>query len=236
VTASVAGEGISIPVAKFSVDSAGLVPKKAAALAIATNEALKTEEGSEAAILELKLAVALATDTEFLSTIVSEADSTTAATNEADLDIRGLLDAVNLTGYGQLFLIVGPTTANVLATYTNTAGVPLYPDATPTGGQLHGVQMLVTGALTDSAILLDANALVLGASEMELKLSQSASIEMETAPTMNSETPAAATGHLASLFQTNCSGLLGIRSFAGKLLRPTGAAVLTGVNWAGESS
>jgi len=228
--AVVVGESVSIPVVKYAVDSAGLIPKKVAGLAVATNESLKTREGADALQEELKQAVILATDFSFLSDMAAGADTTESATGDPVADLKKLLDGVNLSGFGNLFWAISPETANFLATFREGIGGNLvFPDMAPRSGSLLGVQALVTGALTDTMLLLDAGGIVTGSSEMQIKLSQNCSVEMADNPAMNSQTPAAATGKVVSMFQTESSAVIGIRSFACKLMRASAVAVLSGL-------
>jgi hypothetical protein len=240
--ATVVGESVAIPVVKYAVDSAGLVPKKVAGMAVGSNEAMKTEEGAASLQEELRQALILATDLNFLADMAADAGATLDAGAYPDplYCLKKLLDAVNLSGFGNLFWACSPQTANFLCTLTAGVGTAslIFPDMTPKGGILLGVQALVTGALTDSMQLLDAGGIVTGAEDLEIKLSQNAAVEMDTSPGMNSQTPAAPTGKIVSMFQTESSAVVGIRRFAAKLMRPSAVAVLTGLsNWGeGESS
>lgn len=229
LSAAVVADGKHLPVTKLGNNSSSLTPVKVGGLAVASREALSTAEGIAAFVAELRAAVGVATDAEFLGTIQTDADTNGAASTDPLADLQVLLDGVNQSGFGSLYFACPPSVANLMAILTGTTG-RIFPDATPTGGNLLGVPLLVTaGAPADTLTLLDASAIATGSEDMLVKLSDAAMVEMDSAPAGESTTPTGATGALVSVFQADCVALLGIRSFAAKLVRTSGAAVLTGV-------
>ena len=174
--------------------------------------------------------VKLTTDLSFLTDMAAAALTVESASSDPVADLKKLLDGVNLTGFGNLFWAISPATANCLCTIRGTNDALIFPDMTPKGGLLLGVEALVSAALTDSMLLLDAGGIVTGSSEMQIKISQNAAVEMDDAPAQEVNTPAAATGKVVSMFQTESSAVIGIRSFAAKLLRTSAAAVLSGIS------
>lgn len=222
LSAAVIAEAQPAPVTKLSNNSSALTPTKAGGLAVASKEALSTPEGVEAFTLELRTAVGIATDEEFLSTLADDAGTTEAATADALADLKKLLDGVNNSGFGGLFFVSSPDAANVLATLrAGTDGPLLFPSVTPTGGELLGVPLLVTAGAGDSLYLVDAGAVATGAEDIQIKMSDQASVFMDDMDSDGPQTP-------VSVFQADAVALLGIRSFAAKLTRTSGAAVLTG--------
>jgi len=197
---------------------------------VASKEALSTTEGMEAFALELRGALGVATDAEFLSSL-ADSTNTTAASADPLADLQALLDGVNTSGFGSLFFIVPPAVANLIATVRAGTGVGfLFPRAPPTGGDILGVPLLVSaGAPADTLTLLDASALATGSEDIQLKISESATVEMDSAPGGETTTPTGATGALVSVFAADALAIIGIRSFASKLVRTSGAAVLTDV-------
>jgi len=230
LSAAVVAEGKHLPVSKLSNNSAALTPVKVGGLAVASKEALSTPEGMAAFVAELRVAVGVATDDSFLTGVQTDADTSQAATSDPLADIQVLFDGVNLSGFGSLYFVCPPSVANRMATLRAGTGEGfLFPRATPTGGDILGVPLLVTaGAPAGTLTLIDATALCTGSEDMTIKLSDSAMVEMDSAPAGETTTPSGASGALVSVFQADAVALLGIRSFAAKLVRTSGAAVLTG--------
>lgn len=222
LSAAVVSEGANAPVVKLSNDSAGLTPVKVGGLAVASKETLSTPEGVESFTLELKGAVARETDAEFVNIIAADAATTEAATADPVVDLKKLLDGVNLTGFGPLFFITSPGTANILSVKrAGTGGPLLFPRATPTGGDVLGVPLLVTPGAGTALYLVDASAIATGSEDLQIKTSDQAMVYLDDMDSSGPSTP-------VSVFQAEAVALLGIRSFAAKLVRTSGAAVLTG--------
>lgn len=233
VVGSSTAEGVHIPVSLFAFDSSGLTPTKAVAMAVASNEALRTNEGIDWLETELREAVTLATDKKLIAILKAAATSPATATADPVDDIKTLLDAVSKTGFGQLFFLVSPATANTLATWRDAAGGNLlFPDCGPEGGLLAGVTVLVSAAVADTEMLLvDARGLVTGDQSLTLNISTSAMIEIDSVPAGESLTPTGATGAVISLFQADCTGVIANRTFASKVLRASAVQLLSTINW-----
>jgi len=236
IVGQVVEEGAGIPLISFSRDAGGLVPKKVAAGAVFTDDSLRTQSGAENAVRELSQGVILARDISLCGDLISGAGLTRAATADVLADLKALADAVNQSGFGYFFWAYSPGAANYLATLTGSGGNLVFPDATLQGGVILGIPALVSRALTDldSLLLLDARTIVTGASGIEVKWSSAAAVEMADNPAMHSVTPASPTGKITSLFQTECSCLLGILSSAWKIMKASGVGVLTDLSaaWA----
>ena len=96
--------------------------------------------------------------------------------------------------------------------------------------------MLVTSEQSDTTItIVDARALAVAADEVEIRSSNQATLEMNTAPSHTGDDPTGA--NLISMFQTNSRAVLVERSLAVRLIRPNAAASLVNVQWGlvGES-
>jgi len=240
IVGSIVVEGVAIPVCKGSFDVAGLSPTKAAALTVVTKEAAATPEGIASLERDLRQGVMLTTDAEFLRLVAVAAGATEEATANSAADLAKLLAAVNLSGFGDLFWVWPMAVQNYLVSLQALGGFAVYPDLTPKGGSLWGIQVIPTAAISDEIFLIDASGLCVGAEDLTLRTATQAMIEMEDDPAMDAGTPTAPSGRLVSLFQTDSLGVLVARSFAVKVVRPTAVAVLTGVldAWGlgGESS
>lgn len=232
--AQVVGEGVGISVRKFSITNDILLPVKVAAIAVATLESMASFQGASAMRLALTNGVARATDLEVFSSLSADGDLTQAATSDPVNDIKTLLSAVNITGFEKLFFITSAPVANILATWVSApGGLPVFGGMTAQGGELYGVETLVTpGVAVDSLILLDASSVVYAKTDLELRTSVQGTLEMTDSPTMDSTIPTGAA--TISLFQIDLIALLGIRSFGIKLTRTSGVGVLTTIAWTQE--
>lgn len=213
-------EGTSVAVNKVALNAATLVPLRVAGLVVASNESLSTPEGAASIEVELREAVTLATDTEFLGLLASGAGYTGAMTGTLMADIEALLSKVNVTGYGSLVLVVTPSIANSMATRPDD-----FPDMSPVGGMAAGVEV-VASAGSPGMVLVDSSAIMTGADEFQLRFSESATVEMDDEPSMDSGTPAGPTGAVVSCFQADATAVIGERSFGALVVRPSGVAVL----------
>jgi hypothetical protein len=163
---------------------------------------------------ELREAVTLAVDTAFLTMLAADAEYSDTLGVDPVADIKKLLDAVNTTGFGRLSLVCDPDFANTLCTHTDGGGL-VFPDMAPGGGTACGVDVLVSAGAA-GLLLIDATAILTGAESMQFKLSTSATINVDIG-----ETPK----HL-SLFQLDAIGVIGVRHFAAKTIRPSGVGIL----------
>lgn len=220
ITAQKTPEGTSVTVNKVSLNASSLVPCRVAGLVVASNESLTTPEGAASIEVELREAVTLATDTEFLGLLADGAGYTDSMTGMLTADIGTLLDKVNVTGYGSLVLAVTPEIANFMATRPDD-----FPDMSPVGGTACGIETVVSAGCP-GMMLIDSRAIMTGADEFKLRFSESATIEMGDEPSMDSGTPAGPTGAVVSCFQADCTALIGERSFGALVARPSGVAVL----------
>jgi hypothetical protein len=98
------------------------------------------------------------------------------------------------------------------------------------GGELMGVPVVVSdGQGSGKITFVDATALAIASKPIELRSSDQAAIEMDSAPSHNASTPTGAS--LVSMWQTNNRALLCERQFAVKVIRPNGVASLTNAQW-----
>jgi hypothetical protein len=149
--------------------------------------------------------------------------ASTGATAAAVLhDIRLLLDGTGVSGDSRFHLIVPPTIAAHLAVMTTaTIGGLAFPGITPTGGVIAGIAVHASDALTNTAVLLDASQVVAGADPVGISFSQSASLQMDSAPTQTiaaGSPPAPVASTVVSMFQTNASAIRAERRSSSRVL------------------
>ncbi len=240
IVGSIVVEGTAIPVCRGSFAVAELPPSKATSITVTTKEFAAMPEGIASLELDLKQDNMRVIDAECLRLVAVDAGATEEATANSAADLAKLLAAVNLSGFGELFWVFPMAVQNYLLSLQALGGFAVYPDLTPKGGSLWGIQAIPTAAISDEIFLIDASGLCVGAEDLSLRITTQAMLEMEDDPAMDAGTPTAPSGRLVSLFQTDSIGILAIRSFAVKVVRPTAVAVLTGVleAWGvgGESS
>jgi HK97 family phage major capsid protein len=226
---SVTGEGTPRPITKLDFSRNVLATLEASTIAIFSREGLEYSGGKALVNRELSSGTIQATDTKFLSGLLSDVGSNTeSGTGDPAADIKTLLDTVATTGSEALFLIVPPTVANVLATTVDTNGLPLYPDMTANGGTLFGIRTMVTSNLpaddsTGSTILLvDASGIAFGQETITLKSSDAGLVDLSDDPDGS---------NLVSLFQEDIVAIKATRFFGFDPIRSTAVAAMTGVDW-----
>lgn len=144
-------------------------------------------------------------------------------------DIRLLLDAATVSTNSRFHLIASPTICARLAVMTTaTIDGLAFPALTVNGGMIGGIQVHASAALTNAVVLIDAAQLVASADAVAIRVSQNASLEMDTAPaqaiaTGSPPAPAGPAGSpppgLVSMFQTNSTAILCERVFGFQPLR-----------------
>jgi hypothetical protein len=84
----------------------------------------------------------------------------------------------------------------------DSSGRAAFPDLTPAGGPIQGVQIYPIDALSSTGVLVDLSRLVLAADPFELSTGTQGAVEMQDAPSGDSTAPAATS--LVSLYQPSC--------------------------------
>lgn len=249
------GEGKAKPLTSFAFNRTTLEPLKVANIAVATMEVLRDSSPSAEMIIRDSLAGALRErlDTDFInpaksaSSGVSPASITNgvtpiAATGTGDADdIRTDVKAV----FGQFIAadnaptsgvwIMPATVALALSLMTNPLGQPEFPGISMNGGTFFGMPVIVSEyvpTITGGSYVVLANAQDVYLADdggISIDMSREASLEMDTAPTMTSDSPTEQT--VVSLWQTNSVGFLAERTINWARRRDSSVAVLSGVNW-----
>jgi HK97 family phage major capsid protein len=233
--ASVVQPGMAIPVRKAGLTQGPeLVVRKAAALVALSRELLQAGGSAAEALLSRSLRgeTAKAVDAEAL-VILKAGAGTSAATANVETDLETMRVAVSPGSASRLFWIASPAVAALLAGLT-ASGAYRYPTVTWTGGTLKGVPLLVTDqAAAGELLLVDAAGLVGNADNVELVASDSATLQMDSAPTQSvgvvgsPQEPVHSTG--VSMLQTNTRAVRCILYFGLEKVRATAVRVLTGI-------
>lgn len=232
ITAGAVTEGAAKPIRAMRLTSSDLAMQKAVATIVLSRELIEGL-GSEAIRLlgsALRSSVSLATDSGLLTALTasSSIESSGGTSWAAMLDeIEQLLHETDLGNVSKPFLILSQRAAKGLAKAAVENGVDSLGVA---GGELMGITVLVTGAQAVGTVtLVDASGLAVADEPIELRVSDQADVQMDTAPSSNSTTPTAAS--LVSLWETNNRALIAERRFGVAIVRPNSVASLTGVAW-----
>jgi HK97 family phage major capsid protein len=224
--------GQSIPVRRMDFSQKSVARRKAAEMVVLTDELLRQapSEAEQIIVRELRAAVALTIDTEFIAT--ATAGVTPMTSQGLTADVANLYKAVSPAADSRLYFVVGATAAISLAT-ARTNGLKHFPDAGVQGGSIDGIPVLVTNAMQAATIaLVDAARIGGGLEEAAVAISAKGTVEMDTAPTMSAGVgspiaPVAA--QTVSLWQTNSIGVMALQSFGCTALRSGAVAtVFTG--------
>ena len=228
------------PLSSVSLNGLTLQERKAATVIAVSDDLLRFNNAAGLLENSLRTGVAAAVDSIFLTNMLAGTTPIASAGN-IFVDLRAAMDATGSGSNSRFHLVVGPAVARHLALASTTVGAAAFSEMTVTGGVLPGgIVVHVSDALTDTGLLVDANALVANADAVRIRISQNASLEMDTAPGQSIATgsppaPAGAAGSptpgLISMFQTNSTAILCERIFGFQLLRATAAQSISGVEW-----
>lgn len=234
---SAVGQGMVKSISKLSLAGGMVDERKAVAILVLTEELARfgaTAAGNLFAA-ELSNAVAVATDTEFVSVLTAGAPSIGSSGVTAEHvrnDLRGLLSLITTSARSALFLLMTSAVAKTLSILHTSAGDSAFPGMTPGGGTIGGIEAVVSdGVPSATMVLVDAQQVAAASETIQLEAAREAAVQMDSAP----DSPPSGTTNFLSLWQTNHVGLRAERFFGATKLTSSGAAVLTGANYSGDS-
>ncbi len=238
VVAPEANEAAGIVVQSLSIDgSEALTPRRVSTIIVLTRELLRVSEAQALVDRELRNGATAGVDSAFLTDLVAATTPTVSAgstTINVLTDVSALLAAVPLRSTSRPAFVFDPAAA-VKLSLLQTNAVFAFPNMTPLGGKLLGIDALVSDQLpSGTALLLDASSIAAGATEIQIDASNSADIQLDTAPNVagiggSPSTPVPAA--MTSLFQTNSTALKVSRYFSFRVLRADLIASLSGVSY-----
>jgi len=209
--------------------------RKAVALLAVTKELMRLSEASALFANELRSAIALTTDQEFIRVVtdgintISSSGTTTAAIRH---DLGTAVSSITTNMNSKLFILVEPSTAKAWSFAVPADGDDFLRDMSPQGGSIRGVPVIVTDGLTAGTVVVgDANSLVGGAGSIETRISKQADLQFDTAP----DSPSGASSVLKSLWTHDMIGLKAMRFFAIERMRTDSIAVIDNVNYYPDS-
>lgn len=253
------GEGNAKPVTSFGYSRTTLNPLKVAAIAVVSDELLKYSSPAADALLRDSLAEAVIArlDVDFIdpakaaSAGLSPASITNGITpiassgNTADhvaIDVAAAFQAfanANNTLDGGVW-IMNARAAIGLSVMKNALGQSEFPGMSVNGGTFMGLPVIISQYVPDitggSYVVLAKASDIYLADEggVEVDMSTEASLQMDTAPTMTSDSPTGAS--LVSLWQTNSVGFRAERTINWARRRTSAVAVISGVDWMATAS
>jgi HK97 family phage major capsid protein len=228
-----------VPLLKPVLAGSMLTAKKVAAIICTTVEAMRAESPAVEAGLQQDLETGCigALDQAFLDPSNAGSDSvpaavtsgapTIAATDDAVADLKALI-ALFSGDMSSAFFVTDPDTATGLALLRTASGTFVLPDASPRGGSMLGVPLLVSrfSPRTTSGgnlALIDASSIALAMEGIELSQSDQTSLVMADTPTSPAE--------MVSMFASNTVALKAVIRANWELQRVGGVAVITGADW-----
>jgi Phage capsid family len=221
-------------VSTLSLASQLVDPQKAAALLIVTQE-LARMQASEADSLinkELQYACVRAVDAQFLSVAASGATTFAMAGSSAVAFRQALAGALALLSTdtrSRIYIVCTPAIAKMLAVIggTSTSAEAAFLDATYVGGNIGGLEIVVSDALAAGTwMLIDASAFIASSGDVELNISNQMSIQLGTAP----DSPPTGSTNIISLWQNDLVALICERFFTVTKVRSNSVVVVTGAD------
>ena len=225
-------EGSAKGVSKLSLIGRQQNPQKAHCIVVVTNELAKSTLPAATQLIgrELRNAVAVTTDAQFLITLISGLSAATSTGSIAEAvraDIAGLLRSITTGQTSKLFIITTPLICKMWSMLTDQKGVSAFPDLTPTGGSINGITVLVSdAALAGNVILVDASGVAGASGDLTLSELREGSVQLDTSP----DSPPSASTNFISLWQNNLTAVVVERFFVGTRLRSDAVAVCSNGN------
>jgi hypothetical protein len=223
-------EGAGTPVGKVKIGNVQLLPHKAVALIVVTQELLRDVSSAGQTLFNRELlgAISDAVDSAVFEMLIDTSSPSIASTSPL-ADLRAALLAVNSVGLARLYWVAAPDVAKLASTLSITDGGPAFAAASATGGELANLPLLVSSGLGAGTLaLLNGSGIAANGLAPVVSVSTQADIAMDTAPPMNATTPTPA--QMVSMFQTNSAAVKAIAEFAVEKLRDDAVTTVTGIN------
>ena len=234
-TAAINLEGHAAPVSRAVINNLILRPWMIATLIVLTKETL-FDPGAEAAFnKELKAASAQVVDSALVQMLFDDTAATTIPSSgstpqDAVNDIRAATLALGTIGdASRVVWLVAPDVARK-ASALGAEGGGVFPSMTPGGGQLRGINCLVSNGIPEGqAMLLDAAQIGAADDGTVGAITEQADIEMSDTPTGNGVTPTGAS--LVSMWTTNSIVMKLTATISAARLNDSGAVLLESIDW-----
>jgi hypothetical protein len=136
-----------------------------------------------------------------------------------------------LDASSKVFLIVGSDIVKHWAVATTATGELAFPQMTPMGGAIQGMDVLASDGVSGQIIAVDASQIAAAAGTVELDGSGAATVQMDSAP----DSPPTAATNLLSFWQMNLAGRA-TRYWGAERLRTAAVSVIGNVNYGSANS
>jgi hypothetical protein len=141
------------------------------------------------------------------------------------------LASLTIGANSKIFLLVSSDIAKLWSVKTTIQGELLFPNMTPTGGEIAGMTVIVTSAVSGQIVGVDASQIAAASGNIILDTSEEATLQFDSAP----DSPPTNATNLVSLWQMNFAGIRATRYWAVGRLRTACVAVISGVAYSGDS-
>ena len=214
------GESLAIPASAQSYTDVSLTAKKVAALSVVSKELLRYSSPAAERLVRDALVEASRqrVDATFLGTGAVSATTPAGILNGVSPESTSGTDADGVRGdinklyqlfitqkdASNLWFVTTPALAKVISLQRNALGNREFMDLNATGGTLEGDPVVTGDNVTAGHVILlkPSDIWRIGDGGVEVSLSMDATIEQDTAPQGDAETPVAASATLMSMFQT----------------------------------
>lgn len=244
------GEGKAKPLTRMTAGRTELSPLKIATIAVQTMELIRDSSPSSDVLIRNSLAKAIAkrSDLSFidptnapsagvrpgsiLNGVTATTNSTATGADGVREDVQALIGAFvaanNALQSG--VWVMSATYALRLMMMLNPLGQREFPGITMQGGTFFELPVVVSNYLTDYVALVNAEDIwVADEGGVDIAMSTEASLEMDSAPTHNSDTPTPA--ELVSMFQTNSVAFRAERTINWARRRTSAVAWMDNITW-----
>jgi hypothetical protein len=232
---AVVSEQSAKPISRLTITSSTTTVRKAVAAVIVSNELARVTEDVNSLIgQELRNACVAAIDSQFLSIATSGVSGVNSVGSSAAAfraDLGNALNSITVDQTSRLFIIMTSANAKALAALGDAAGSAnsAFPDMTPRGGVISGIEVIVSDSLSANQwILVDASAFAAASGDLILSPFRHTSIQMESSP----DSPATSATNLLNLWQLNLTALVCERFFICERLRTSSVAVVQNAQYA----
>jgi len=234
ITGTTVAESHAKPIRSMTLAASDIAPRKSTAIVVATDELLKlvSADGARLFDSELRNAVAVATDAQFLATLYASVTPTASAgatTANVLTDLGALLSALTLESQSRVYVAMSPTNISKIMLKVSTNGGFAFPSASMSGGQIvPGIALLASNAVpTNAVIAIDASGIA-GNSELpELRSLRHGDVQMDTAP----DSPPVAGTVRSNLWQHDMRALLCERWFGFAKVRTASVSAISGATY-----
>ncbi|MEQ8263323.1 phage major capsid protein [Pseudohaliea sp.] len=248
------GESKAIPATSADFNDVTLTPLKVASLAVVSNELMRDSSPSAEMLVRDALVEAIRQriDTTFISTAAATAAAPAgilnniAATSSSGTDGDAFANDAKELMYrfvaaknsGGLSFVMNPSLAMAISLLRNALDQYEFPEVSTTGGTIYQMPVIVGDNVPENALIMlkPSDIYRIGAGEMQVSISQQATIEMDDAPAGDTDTPTAPTGKFVGMFQTESTAIKVVQSMNFARRRESAVAWINDADYGGAIS